>query len=148
MSGWLTLDGGFTEEEPPTHWMPLLDPPKGEGVMARKSGWHQCLPKAEGPGSFAVYPEYAFYINGKVRASVWDNAHPVCILAPGIEALRRIAERNHPGDQFADVWRSFFDGATWHTWDTRGVGGENAHALSVDDAKREAEAALVRQGWM
>ncbi len=114
----------------------------------RKSGWHQRPATAEGASSYAIYPEHAFYINGKVRASVWDNAHPTCILAPGIEELRRVADRNRPDDQFGDVWRCFFEGATWHTWDTHGVGGENARALSVDDAKRAAEAALVRQGWM
>jgi hypothetical protein len=26
--GWLSWDGGFTEENPPTHWMPLPEPPK------------------------------------------------------------------------------------------------------------------------
>lgn len=24
---WISNDGGFTEEEPPTHWMPLPEPP-------------------------------------------------------------------------------------------------------------------------
>jgi len=28
---WMTWDGGFTEEEPPTHWMPL-PPPPGDGA--------------------------------------------------------------------------------------------------------------------
>jgi hypothetical protein len=36
---------------------------------------------------------------------------------------------------------------TWHTWDAAGVGGENDRADTVEDAKREAETALVRQGW-
>jgi hypothetical protein len=25
--GWISWDGGFTEEEPPTHWMPIPKPP-------------------------------------------------------------------------------------------------------------------------
>lgn len=25
---WISWDGGFTEENPPTHWMPLPEPPK------------------------------------------------------------------------------------------------------------------------
>ena len=25
---WLSWDGGFTKEHPPTHWMPLPEPPK------------------------------------------------------------------------------------------------------------------------
>lgn len=27
---WLSWDGGFTKENPPTGWMPLPPPPKGE----------------------------------------------------------------------------------------------------------------------
>ena len=26
--GWMSWDGGFCEETPPTHWMPLPEPPK------------------------------------------------------------------------------------------------------------------------
>lgn len=43
----------------------------------------------------------------------------------------------------ASVWKT----GSWHTWDTRGVGGENGHEATVEDAMREAEAALIRQGW-
>lgn len=25
---WMSIDGGFSEEDPPTHWMPLPEPPK------------------------------------------------------------------------------------------------------------------------
>lgn len=28
--GWMSMDGGFTEENPPTHFMPLPAPPTGE----------------------------------------------------------------------------------------------------------------------
>lgn len=27
---WISWDGGFTEENPPTHWMPLPSPPETE----------------------------------------------------------------------------------------------------------------------
>jgi hypothetical protein len=43
----------------------------------------------------------------------------------------------------ASVWLN----GTWHTWDAHGIGGENACEATVEDAKREAEAALIRQGW-
>lgn len=36
---------------------------------------------------------------------------------------------------------------TWHTWDVHGVGGENGREATVEDAFREAEAAMIRQGW-
>lgn len=26
-AGWISWDGGFSRREPPTHWMPLPDPP-------------------------------------------------------------------------------------------------------------------------
>ncbi len=48
------------------------------------------------------------------------------------------------------VW----DNGVWHTWDARGIGGENASDESVEAAKVSAEAALLRQerhpikGWM
>ncbi|MGV3515600.1 hypothetical protein [Luteitalea sp.] len=43
----------------------------------------------------------------------------------------------------ASVWSN----ATWHTWDRYGTGGENSREATVEDAMREAEAALIRQGW-
>jgi hypothetical protein len=43
----------------------------------------------------------------------------------------------------ASVWRN----GTWHTFDRKGTGGENGREATVEDAKREAEAALIRQGW-
>lgn len=36
---------------------------------------------------------------------------------------------------------------TWHTWDTDGVGGENSDAATPEEAKDQAIAAIVRQGW-
>jgi hypothetical protein len=27
--GWMSWDGGFTDEDPPTHWMPMPEPPVG-----------------------------------------------------------------------------------------------------------------------
>jgi len=49
----------------------------------------------------------------------------------------------------ASVWSN----GTWHTWDRQSTGGENASEPTVERAKREALAALVRQnarpykGW-
>lgn len=47
------------------------------------------------------------------------------------------------GRQRATVWMS----GTWHTWDVNGIGGENAHESNVDEAKAQATAAVIRQGW-
>lgn len=33
-SGWASWDGGFTEENPPTHWMPLPEPPTSHSTKA------------------------------------------------------------------------------------------------------------------
>jgi hypothetical protein len=52
-------------------------------------------------------------------------------------------ELAHKGKGRASVWEN----GTWHTWDTRGVGGENGRESSVEDAICEAEAAVIRQGW-
>jgi hypothetical protein len=30
-SGWMSQDGGFTDEQPPTHWRPLPKPPETRG---------------------------------------------------------------------------------------------------------------------
>lgn len=29
--GWMSHDGGFTDEHPPTHWQPLIIPPPPKG---------------------------------------------------------------------------------------------------------------------
>lgn len=51
------------------------------------------------------------------------------------------------GRDRATIWQNDRDRFTWHTWDTDGVGGENASATSLNDAKDQAVAAIVRQGW-
>jgi hypothetical protein len=51
------------------------------------------------------------------------------------------------GRDRANVWQNDVARFTWHTWDERGIGGENAEATSLDDAKRHCVAAIVRQGW-
>ena len=52
-------------------------------------------------------------------------------------------ELSQRGKGRVSVWNN----GTWHTWDANGVGGENAREATVEDAKREAENAIVRQGW-
>ncbi len=47
----------------------------------------------------------------------------------------------------ATIWVARSGEATWHTWDARGIGGENSVAASLDEAKDQAIAAIVRQGW-
>lgn len=51
------------------------------------------------------------------------------------------------GRHRASVWRNDASRFTWHTYDDRGTGGENAEARSLNDAKDRAMAAIVRQGW-
>lgn len=41
-----------------------------------------------------------------------------------------------------------FDNGTWHTWDKRGNGGENASESTVTRAKIEAAAAAIAQGFI
>lgn len=45
------------------------------------------------------------------------------------------------GRVYATVWTN----GTWHTWDARGIGGENDSERSVLLAKEQAVAALDRQ---
>lgn len=47
----------------------------------------------------------------------------------------------------ASIWMNSDNEFTWHTYDDNGVGGENAEAPSLDDAKRSVVASIVRQGW-
>lgn len=62
------------------------------------------------------------------------------------------------GDEWRLMWgrrsvASVWTNGTWHTWDRVSTGGENASEPTVERAKREALAALVRQnlnpcrGW-
>lgn len=44
----------------------------------------------------------------------------------------------------ASVW----DNGTWHTWDQRGIGGENSVEDSVERAKIEAAASAISQGFV
>ena len=43
----------------------------------------------------------------------------------------------------ATVWGN----GTWHTWDSDGVGGENASERTVAEAKRQAMASAIIQGF-
>lgn len=54
--------------------------------------------------------------------------------------------RDGRGRERATVWQNSSDRYTWHTWDDRGTGGENAEATSLDDAKRHCVASIVLQG--
>ncbi len=60
---------------------------------------------------------------------------------------RVFALRDGRGRERASIWQNADDRYTWHTWNDRGTGGENAEASSLDDAKRQCVAAIVRQGW-
>lgn len=54
----------------------------------------------------------------------------------------------------ATVWRDSDGGATWHTWDQTGVGGENdverqsTSERSCRRARLEAAAAAIEQGFV
>jgi hypothetical protein len=54
--------------------------------------------------------------------------------------------RDGNGDNRCTIWRTV-DGHMWHTWTVGGVGGENDTAPTLNDAKDQAIAAIVRQGW-
>jgi hypothetical protein len=56
------------------------------------------------------------------------------------EHLHLLDER---GRNRCTIWPN----GTWHTWDTRGVGGENDTARSVSEAMEQATTAVIRQGW-
>lgn len=50
------------------------------------------------------------------------------------------------GRPAASVWLNRdLNGHNWHTWDVRGIGGENACAETIEKSKDEAEASVVRQ---
>jgi hypothetical protein len=51
------------------------------------------------------------------------------------------------GRERATVWRTMGGEYVWHTWGVSGVGGENSGAPTLVQAKDEAVAAVVRQGW-
>lgn len=51
------------------------------------------------------------------------------------------------GRERATVWWNAWNRFTWHTWDDRGTGGENAEATELNAAKRACLAAIVVQGW-
>ena len=51
------------------------------------------------------------------------------------------------GRERATIWKNTESRFTWHTYDDQGTGGENAEDFSVNRAKNECVAALVRQGW-
>jgi hypothetical protein len=47
----------------------------------------------------------------------------------------------------AQIWQNTAARFTWHTYDQRGVGGENAECTRLLDAMDRVVAAIVRQGW-
>jgi hypothetical protein len=57
-------------------------------------------------------------------------------LFDGAGRERATITENEPGKRY-----------TWHTWDDHGTGGVNAEAGSLNAAKDQAMAAIVRQGW-
>ncbi len=48
----------------------------------------------------------------------------------------------------AQIWQNTATRFTWHTYDQRGVGGENAESTTLQDAMDQVVAAIVRQGWV
>jgi hypothetical protein len=50
---------------------------------------------------------------------------------------------DHAARNRCTVWPN----GTWHTWNERGVGGENDTAPNIQVAKHESMAAVIRQGW-
>ena len=59
----------------------------------------------------------------------------------------RVGDKQHlidgRGRNRCTVWST----GTWHTWNAHGVGGENAGARTVNEAKEQATLAVIRQGW-
>ncbi len=55
--------------------------------------------------------------------------------------------RDGRGRERATVWSKRDGSFIWHTWDDMGTGGENSECTSLRDAKDQAMAAIVRQGW-
>ena len=58
--------------------------------------------------------------------------------------------RDGRGNERAAIWEygGGLDGDfVWHTYDANGIGGENASARTLDDAKLFCVACIVRQGW-
>lgn len=41
-----------------------------------------------------------------------------------------------------------YENGTWHTWDERGVGGENSREKTVEEAKVQALCSAVMQGFV
>ena len=71
----------------------------------------------------------------KPKAWRWTPA------GPGTWVLRDGRGRNR-----ANVWAN----GVWHSWDTDGIGGENGVCDGpnrINDARDQAMAAVVRQGW-
>ena len=78
-----------------------------------------------------------------IKAWRWSkSASEVTTRGGGIWYLRD----GHGRDR-ATIWQNGENRFTWHTWDDRGTGGENSETTSLDDAKRQCVAAIVRQGW-
>lgn len=51
----------------------------------------------------------------------------------------------------AGVWHNFLahigEYFTWHTWDERGIGGQNSTEPTLREAQTACESALFQQGW-
>lgn len=51
------------------------------------------------------------------------------------------------GRTVAQIWQNSPDHFTWHTWDVRGIGGENASDPTLEQAQSEVVKALRRQAF-
>jgi hypothetical protein len=70
------------------------------------------------------------------------TAEPTSVLSRGTWELRDGRNRSR-----ATIWRNSEKQFTWHTWNEHGTGGENSGCSTLNDAKDQCVAAIVRQGW-
>lgn len=84
-------------------------------------------------------------VHANVLCNVAPGPHPRQKACDDLDA--RLAERERDSADLEPPSASIYANGTWHTWDERGVGGENGCAANVFIAAREAADALVRQGY-